>query len=166
MGLFSKILDKLGLNKKPVAAPAAPTAASVARPAAAPAAPVAKPTPAPTPTPVAPPTAKPLAAAISEPVAPVAAAAPAPQAISEVDVVEKLEGLGKGTELNWKVSIVDLLKLLGIDSSREARDELAQELGCPAELMSDSAKMNVWLHKAVLKKIAENGGNIPKELLD
>jgi hypothetical protein len=68
--------------------------------------------------------------------------------------------------LNWKVSIVDLLKLLDIDSSREARNELAQELGCPPELMTDSAKMNVWLHKTVLKKIAENGGNIPQSLLD
>jgi hypothetical protein len=165
MGLFSKILDKLGLNKKPVVTPAAPTPASVARPVVAPAAPIAKPTPTPVAPPTATPVAKPIAAAISEPAAPVAAA-PAPQAISEVDVVEKLEGLGKGTELNWKASIVDLLKLLGIDSSREARDELAQELGCPAELMSDSAKMNAWLHKAVLKKIAENGGNIPKELLD
>jgi len=61
---------------------------------------------------------------------------------------------------------VDLLKLLDIDSSREARNELAEELDVPAELKNDSAKMNVWLHKAVLKKIAENGGNIPQSLLD
>jgi hypothetical protein len=53
-----------------------------------------------------------------------------------------------------------------LNSSYEARKELATELGCPAELMSDSAKMNMWLHKTVLNKIAENGGNIPKELLD
>ena len=92
--------------------------------------------------------------------------AAAPKAVSEVDVVKKLEQLGAGTGLDWKVSIVDLLKLLKIDSSREARNELAKELGCPAELMSDSAKMNTWLHKAVLKKIAENGGNIPQSLLD
>ena len=65
--------------------------------------------------------------------------------------------------LDWKVSIVDLLKLLDIDSSREARNELATELGCPADLMKDSAKMNVWLHKEVLKQIAENGGNIPRQ---
>jgi hypothetical protein len=83
-----------------------------------------------------------------------------------VDVVNKLEQLAKGKGLNWKVSIVDLLTLLEIDSSREARNELAKELGCPPEFMSDSAKMNTWLHKTVLKKIAENGGNIPKELLD
>jgi hypothetical protein len=90
----------------------------------------------------------------------------APGAISEVDVVKQLEAKGAGTGLDWKVSIVDLLKLLDIDSSREARNELATELGCPADLMSDSAKMNTWLHKTVLKKIAENGGNIPRELLD
>ena len=90
----------------------------------------------------------------------------APRAISEVDVVKQLEKLSDGKNLDWKVSIVDLLKLLDIDSSREARNELATELGCPADLMSDSAKMNVWLHKTVLKKIAENGGNIPANLLD
>ena len=83
-----------------------------------------------------------------------------------MDVVKKLEKMAEGSGLDWKVSIVDLLKVLGIDSSREARNELAKELGCPPELMSDSAKMNVWLHKTVLKKIAENGGNIPQSLLD
>lgn len=94
---------------------------------------------------------------------------PAPKAVPVVDVVAKLEGLAmKNTQkLDWKVSIVDLLKLLDIDSSLEARKELAKELGCPADLMGgDSAKMNVWLHKTVLQKIAANGGNIPRELLD
>ena len=90
----------------------------------------------------------------------------APTAISETDVVKKLEQMAGGSGLNWKTSIVDLLKVLDIDSSREARNDLAKELGCPADLMSDSAKMNTWLHKAVLKKIAENGGNIPASLLD
>ena len=88
-----------------------------------------------------------------------------PKAISEVDVVKKLEQLSSGSGLDWKVSIVDLLKLLDIDSSFEARKELAVELGCPPEAKSDSARMNVWLHKTVLKKIAENGGNIPQSLL-
>lgn len=69
-------------------------------------------------------------------------------------------------KLDWKVSVVDLLKLLDLDSSYTARKELAAELGCPADLMGDSAKMNVWLHKTLLKKLAENGGNIPAELLD
>jgi len=98
--------------------------------------------------------------------APVVSAAPV--AITVVDVVAKLEGLAAShrEKLNWKVSIVDLLKLLGIDSSFAARKGLATELGCPAEKMGDSAQMNMWLHKTVLQKLAENGGNIPKELLD
>ena len=88
-------------------------------------------------------------------------------AISAVDVVAKLESLAASNpqKLNWKVSIVDLLKLLSLDSSLEARKELATELGCPKEKMGDSAQMNIWLHKTVLQKLAENGGNIPKELL-
>lgn len=92
----------------------------------------------------------------------------APASISVVDVMSKLEGLAAANpqKLNWKVSIVDLLKLLGLDSSFAARKELATELGCPAEKMGDSAQMNMWLHKTVLQKLADNGGNIPKELLD
>lgn len=84
-------------------------------------------------------------------------------AVSQVDVVAKLEALAKASKekLDWKVSIVDLLKLLGLDSSIGARKEMATELGCPAEKMGDSAQMNMWLHKTVLQKIAENGGNIP-----
>jgi len=95
------------------------------------------------------------------------AAAPAPVAISVVDVVAQLEALAKANpeKLNWKVSIVDLMKLLGLDSSLAARKELAAELGCPAEKMGDSAQMNMWLHKTVLQKLAANGGNIPAELL-
>lgn len=91
-----------------------------------------------------------------------------PVEIPLVDVMARLEKLAKANpqKLNWKTSIVDLLKLLGIDSSFSARKELAIELGCPEEKMKDSAQMNMWLHKTVLKKIAENGGNIPKELLD
>ncbi len=111
------------------------------------------------------------AAAAPEPApapAPEPVAEPAPEAVSVVDVVADLEArAAKHPEkLNWKVSIVDLLKLLGIDSSFAARKELAVELGCPADLMGDSAKMNTWLHKTVLARIAENGGNIPASLLD
>lgn len=69
-------------------------------------------------------------------------------------------------KLNWKVSIVDLMKLLGLDGSLAARKELAAELGCPAEKMGDFAQMNMWLHKTVLQKLADNGGNIPADLLD
>lgn len=98
---------------------------------------------------------------------PAATEAAAPTAISRVDVVAQLEAQAAANpqKLNWKTSIVDLLKLLDIDSSLSARKELATELGCPAELMGDSAQMNMWLHKTVLNKIAENGGNIPAELL-
>ena len=152
MGFFNKILEKLGIKKEtPPPVPAASHSPT-------------KPKSGVTPNPAA----KVAAARLKEKDdqvkhTPVAAA---PVAISQVDVVKKLETLSAGSGLNWKVSIVDLLKLLDIDSSREARNELAVELGCPAELMSDSAKMNVWLHKTVLKKIAENGGNIPQSLLD
>ncbi len=85
-----------------------------------------------------------------------------------VDVMVQLEkrATASAQKLNWKTSIVDLLKLLDIDSSLGARKELATELGCPAELMADSAKMNMWLHKAVLRKVAANGGNVPKDMTD
>ena len=122
------------------------------------------------------PSVTPAAGAPVEPAAPAEPAAtpsaPAaesePEAISVVDVVSDLENRAARhpEKLNWKVSIVDLLKLLGLESSFDARKGLAVELGCPADLMNDSAKMNTWLHKAVLSRIAENGGNIPKELID
>lgn len=90
-----------------------------------------------------------------------------PVEVPAVDVVSMLERKAAQTpqELNWKVSIVDLLKLLDLDSSYEARKHLALELGCPPDKLDDSAQMNTWLHTTVLKKIAENGGNIPRELL-
>ncbi|MDY0269505.1 DUF3597 domain-containing protein [Trichloromonas sp.] len=92
----------------------------------------------------------------------------APKSIAVVDVVAQLEqrAAANPQKLNWRTSIVDLLKLLEIDSSFAARKELAVELGCPADLMQDSAKMNMWLHKTVLARIAANGGNIPQDLLD
>jgi len=124
MGLFDKILEKLGLGRSAQVGPA----------------PVPKPEHIPS------------------------GAAP----IGVVDVVAKLEKLAASNpqKLNWKVSIVDLMKLLGLESSFAARKELAVELGCPSEKMGDSAQMNMWLHKTVLQKLADNGGNIPKELLD
>jgi hypothetical protein len=93
---------------------------------------------------------------------------PPPKPVAVVDVVAQLEkrAAANPQKLNWRTSIVDLLKLLDIDSSLGARKELAKELGCPADLMGDSAKMNMWLHKTVLARIAANGGNVPKELLD
>lgn len=87
--------------------------------------------------------------------------------MSQVDVAAKLDGLAaqKGEQLNWRTSIVDLLKLLDLDSSLTARQELAKELNCPADKLNDSAQMNMWLHKAVLQKLADNGGNVPTDLL-
>jgi len=138
MGLFSNILEKLGIGSakaEPVPAPATVAPAPVA------AAPM---------------------------VAPVPVAAPAVASITMVDVVAQMEkrAAANPQKLNWRTSIVDLMKLLDMDSSLAARKELAKELYCPDELMNDSAKMNVWLHKNVLAHIAANGGNIPKELLD
>jgi hypothetical protein len=108
-----------------------------------------------------------VAEVAAAPAAVEAAAAPAVVPISDVDVVAKLEALAAASKekLNWKVSIVDLMKLLGLDSSLTARKELATELACPAEKMGDSAQMNMWLHKTVLQKLAQNGGNIPADLL-
>ena len=125
MGLFDKILEKLGLGRSAQAGPVPVPKPEATRP-------------------------------------------PAPTSIPVVDVVTKLEKLAASNpqKLNWKVSIVDLLKLLGLESSFAARKELAVELGCPSEKMGDSAQMNMWLHKTVLQKLADNGGNIPKELLD
>ncbi len=173
MGLFSKILDKLGLNKdKKDDAAQAQALADMAKKEAEARAKMAAAKPAASIAGVA---AKPASVApktgIDEGVERITSDKPvvtsAVQPISEVDVVKKLELMAEGSGLDWKVSIVDLLKVLKIDSSLNARKELAQELGCPAELMGgDHSKMNVWLHKTVLKKIAENGGNIPANLLD
>ena len=115
-------------------------------------------------------------AAAATPASPPAAApaspsptpAPPPRAVALVDVVAQLEqrAAANPQKLNWRTSIVDLLKLLDIDSSLAARKELATELGCPAELMADSAQMNMWLHQTVLAQIAANGGNVPQDLLN
>jgi hypothetical protein len=91
-----------------------------------------------------------------------APAAPAP--ISEVDVEANLAALAQGKDLNWRTSIVDLMKLLGIDSSYENRKELAQELGNTG--YSGSAEDNIQLHKQVMQELARNGGKVPADLLD
>ena len=85
--------------------------------------------------------------------------------ITEVDVVGILTKLAaeKKEKLDWRTSIVDLMKLLDLDSSHSARKELAQELQYSGNL-NDSASMNVWLHKQVMRKLAENGGKVPEEL--
>lgn len=146
MSMFTSILSKLGLGQ-----PAAKSSGSTPAAPATPSAPAAPPV---------------RIEAASRDVPAQSAATPAP--MSPVDVVGKLEAKAASNpqKLNWKVSIVDLLKLLDLDSSFEARKELAIELGCPSDLMDDSAQMNTWLHKTVLRKLSENGGNIPQELLD
>lgn len=68
-----------------------------------------------------------------------------------------------GQSLNWKTSIVDLMKALGLDSSLSSRKELAQELGYTGD-MNDSATMNMWLHKQVIQKLKDNGGKVPADL--
>ena len=137
MGFFSTILEKLGMKEAAAAPVMAPPPAAAA------------------------PTPMPAAAAAPAPAEPVV------NPIAMVDVVTLLtEKAAANTEkLNWKTSIVDLLMLLGLDSSLAARKELAKELYCPDDKMADSAQMNMWLHKQVLGHIAANGGNIPKELL-
>ena len=106
--------------------------------------------------------ARPAAPASSAPAPPAATAAP-----PVVDVETVLETMAAGTkqELDWRNSIVDLMKLVGIDSSLANRKALAQELGYTGD-MNDSAPMNIWLHKQVLLKLSENGGHVPAALLD
>jgi hypothetical protein len=91
-----------------------------------------------------------------------------PAAIPVVDVMAKLEGMAKKNpmKLNWKESIVDLLVVLGLPHGADDLKELAVDLNCPANILNDSFKRNMWLHKATLKAIADNGGNIPRNLLD
>jgi hypothetical protein len=76
--------------------------------------------------------------------------------------IEKIDDAQK-EDLNWRGSIVDLLKLLKLDSSLAARKELAQELGYTGPL-TGSAEMNIWLHKQVMTKLAEGGGKVPDSL--
>ncbi len=94
---------------------------------------------------------------------------PAPSAApgTEVDVEAILDDLAAkaSQKLNWKTSIVDLMKLLDLDSSLSARKSLAEELGYSGD-MNDSASMNIWLHKQVMTKLAENGGKVPDDLKD
>ena len=92
--------------------------------------------------------------------------AAAPAASGSVDVAAILDAAVKrsGQKLDWRKSIVDLMKALGLDSSLSARKELAAELGYTGST-SDSAAMNVWLHKQVIQKLKDNGGQVPADLL-
>jgi 3-oxoacyl-ACP reductase-like protein len=112
------------------------------------------------PTPAEPAPAQPQAAPTAVAVAP----APPPQVI---DVTASLDDLAAnaGQKLDWRHSIVDLMKLVGMESSLSERKELADELGYTGD-KNDSATMNIWLHKQVIKKLSENGGKVPAELID
>lgn len=90
----------------------------------------------------------------------------APGAAAQVDVAAVLDQLAaKSSEkLDWKHSIVDMMKLVGMDSSLSARKELAKDLQYSGD-MNDSATMNIWLHQEVMKKLAANGGKVPADLL-
>ena len=83
----------------------------------------------------------------------------------DVDAVLTEMASKNSEKLDWKKSIVDLMKLVGMDSSLQSRKELATELGYTGD-KNDSATMNIWLHKQVVKKLAENGGKVPQNLLD
>lgn len=139
MSLFGSILQKLGFGKDNKVENNTATTANTAPQAETNAAPAT--------------TAEPIQVAAADTVA-------------VVDVVQTLtdKAAANPQKLNWQTSIVDLLKLLDLDSSLTARKEMATELGCPAEKMNDSASMNIWLHKEVLKRIAANGGNIPENM--
>ena len=152
MGLFNNLMSKIlghaapAPAKGPQTAAAAPTSSSMQAAGA---------------------TAQPTAAATP----PVAAGAPTSQpaaapAAPVVDVAAVLNDMARKNpeKLDWRKSIVDLMKLTGMDSSLGARKQLATELHYTGD-MNDSASMNVWLHKQVLVKLAENGGKVPPELL-
>ncbi|WP_046652417.1 DUF3597 domain-containing protein [Brevundimonas diminuta] len=134
MSILGKILGGVFRKKEaPAATPAAPAPEAAA------------PTPAPAPT--------------------AAAVAPQPAAEVDVDVAGILDFMNeqRAQKLNWRTSIVDLMKLIGLESSLAERKELADELGYTGD-KSDSASMNIWLHKQVIQKIRDNGGQLPTDL--
>jgi len=100
---------------------------------------------------------------------PEAAGESAPSPLSEVDVEAVLTELAEANseDLDWRHSIVDLMKLVGMESSYDNRKKLALELGYSQEDIEGkgSAEMNIWLHKEVMRRFAENGGKVPSDLL-
>jgi len=152
MGLLTAILEKV-LGKKPVGEQAKATGRAQANGQVSAAPPSSEPVP---PSPA--PSVEPPAAA---PATQVAEGSPA----QTIDVAAVLDGLSEKTseELDWRVSIVDLMKLLSLDSSLSARKELAKELHYEGN-MNDSGAMNIWLHKQIMRKLAENGGKLPDKL--
>ena len=110
---------------------------------------------------------KPAAAAAPAPVAKPAAAAvaAAPSAPVDIDAILTAAAASVDYDTNWRTSIVDLMKLCGLDSSLSNRKELAKELGFTGD-MNDSASMNIWLHRQVMNQLAANGGHVPADLKD
>ena len=142
MGIFSSIVNAIFGSKAAAAVPGASAATSAAPAGAAPSA---------------------SSAPASTATASAAPAAPAPISKADVEaIIAKIEA-DRGVKYNWRQSIVDLMKLLDLDSSLGARKELAQELGYKGAL-DGSAEMNVWLHKQVMEKLAEGGGKVPASL--
>src|SRR5690349_6561791 len=143
MGMLSNIFHKIFPSSHPAVAQA-DTAAAPASPAPA----------------------GPSASAGTSPPPP-SSSTPAAASMPEVDVEQILNNMSQasGQTLNWRTSIVDLLKLLGLDSSLQARKELAGELGYTGDT-NDSASMNIWLHRQVMNKLAANGGKVPADLKD
>jgi len=152
MSIFKNILGKIFPGRQPAPQPSqpAPTASAPATPAPTAAAPASAP--------AAPQTTAPAGASVAA--APVAPAEPV-----DVEAVLNAMAAKNPQKLNWRSSIVDLMKLLDLDSSLGSRKELAKELGYTGN-MDDSATMNVWLHKQVMRKLAENGGKVPADLRD
>ena len=87
--------------------------------------------------------------------------------MTEVDVATRLDRAvaARGQDLNWRTSVVDLMKAVDMDASLDERRELARELGYDGD-MNDTARMNIFLHRALMRRLAENGGRVPTELLD
>lgn len=139
MGIFDKIKGAIFGRAEAAEAPAPSSGSAPASQSAAPASPAAP--------------------------APTASAAPAPTQPVDVAAILNAAVAAKKQKLNWKTSIVDLMKALDMESSLAERRELAAELGYTGST-SDTAAMNMWLHKALLKKLADNGGKVPADLLD
>ena len=140
MGLFNTLMSKIFSHASAVDSPASTASAPAGQPASQPA-----------------PAAAPASAAASPTAAPPA---------SSVDVAATLDALAQknSEKLDWKHSIVDLMKLVGMDSSLSARKELAEDLHYTGDT-NDSAAMNIWLHAEVMKQLAANGAKVPQDLL-
>jgi DNA polymerase III gamma/tau subunit len=163
MSILGNIMSSiLGRQAPPPAPPPTPTEAAKA--ATAPAEPR-RAEPAPSPAPPATPTHSKPQASVETPSAKPAAATPTSTPSAQVDVAAVLDKRAEEVdeELNWRTSIVDLMKLLKLDSSLAARKTLAKELSYTGDT-KDSAAMNVWLHKQVMLKLAQGGGKLPSDM--